>query len=109
MMGIHDSDDSIQSNPLGKKIIYEKGLSYRPWIREPSRLDENGIEAVPSFHQVAKNPNQIAPDRATYAAIVHLEDFFIGIDDQGVVNANLAELILDNGYSLAMLFTENAI
>ena len=109
MMGIHNGDDRIQSYPLGEKIIHEERLSHRTRIGKTCRLDKNDIEAVPSFHQVAENADQIASNRAANAAVVHLEYFFVRIDDQRLIYANLAELIFDDGYSLAMLLAEYAV
>jgi hypothetical protein len=39
------------------------------------------VELVPRSHQVTNNPDQITPDGAADAAIVHLKDFFIGINN----------------------------
>jgi len=38
-------------------------------------------QIYPPPHQIANNPNQITPDCAADAAIIHLKDFFIGIND----------------------------
>ena len=52
---------------------------------------------------------QIAAYRAADAAIVHLEYFFVSIDDQIVVDADFAEFVDDHGVSLAVLLGQDAV
>jgi len=60
-------------------------------------------------HQVADNPDQVAPHGAADATIIHLKDFFIGIDHQLVINSNFAKLVNDDGDFFAVFVGENAI
>ena len=48
-------------------------------------------------------------DRAAHAAIVHLEDLLFRLNYQAVVYAYLAELILDDGYALAVLCGKDVV
>ena len=60
--------------------------------------------------QLAKDAHQIAANGAADAAVVHLDDLFgSAVDDQIVVDALFAELVLDNGDTLAVAFAQNAV
>jgi len=60
-------------------------------------------------HQAIEDAHQIAAHRAADAAIVHLEDFFVGADDQIIVDADLAELVDDHGVFLAVRLGQDAV
>ena len=62
-----------------------------------------------TFHQTAKNADQIAPDGATDATVVHFEHFFVGVHHEIVVDPFLTEFIDDHGVSLAVPFGENPV
>ena len=62
-----------------------------------------------ALHQTIENAHEIAAYGAADAAIVHLEDFFVGADDQIVVDADLAEFIDDDGVFLAVVFRQDAV
>jgi len=47
----------------------------------------------PPPHEIAEDADQIAAYGAADAAVVHLEDFFLGVDDQLLVHADLAEFV----------------
>jgi hypothetical protein len=47
--------------------------------------------------------DEIAANGAADAAVVHLEDFLVGADDEVVVDADLAELVDDDGEALAVV------
>jgi len=53
--------------------------------------------------QEGEDADEIAADGAADAAVVHLEEFFVGLDDELVVDADLAELVFDHGDFLAVL------
>ncbi len=48
-------------------------------------------------------------DGATDAAVVHLEHFLVGVDEQLRVDADLAELVDDHGIALAVVLGEDAV
>jgi hypothetical protein len=67
------------------------------------------VKLIAPLHQVADNPYQVTPDGAANAAVVHLKDFFIGVDDQLVVNPNFTKLVDNDSNLLAMFVGEDAI
>ncbi len=61
------------------------------------------------LHQPVEDADQVAAHRAADAAVVHLEHFLVGADDEVVVDADLAELVDDHGVALAVLLGEDAV
>ena len=78
-------------------VVDEEGLGHRGRVGQAGRLDQDVVEAVLALHQVAEDADQVAADGAADAAVVHLEDLFLGADDQLLIDADLAELVLDDG------------
>jgi len=109
MQGIDQSRHRVEIGLRLDIFIDKEGLRHRTGIGQTSRLNDNGIEATFTLHQLRQDADQIATDGATDAAIVHLEHFFIGADDQVVVDADLAELVDDDGVFLAVVFRQNAV
>ena len=53
--------------------------------------------------------DQIAPDGAADAAIVHLEQLFVGVQDEVVVDADLSEFIDDDRVAPAVVLGQDAV
>ena len=109
MAGIHQGDDAIQMEFLLDVIVNEEGLRHRSGICESGGLQHDAVEAVTPPRQVAQYADQVAAHRAADAAVVHLENFFVGVDHQILVDADLAELILDDCNAQAMTLAEDAV
>ena len=65
-------------------------------VREAGGLDDNRVEPAAPAHQPLDDANEIAAHGAADAAVVHLEDFLVGADDEIIVDADLAELVDDH-------------
>ena len=78
-------------------VVGEEGLRDRAGIGEARGLDQDAVELVLALHQAFEDADQIAAHGAADAAVVHLEDFLVGIDHEVVVDADLAELVFDDG------------
>jgi hypothetical protein len=61
------------------------------------------VKLIAPPHQIADNPNQITPHGAADATVVHLKDFFIGVNDQLVIDTHFTELV-DNHSNLKPVF-----
>jgi hypothetical protein len=109
VLRVHERDDAVEAEQIAKLIIDEKRLRDGPRIGEPRRFDENVIELVPSFHQVAEDADQIASHGAADAAVVHFEHFFVCIDDERLIDADLAEFVLDHRDPFAVIFGEDPV
>ena len=90
-------------------LVDEEGLRHRRRIGEPGGLDDDGVELALALHQAVQDAHEVAAHGAADAAIVHLEHFFVGADDQVVVDADLAEFVDDDGVFLAVVFRQDAV
>ncbi len=106
---IHHGHNRIQPRFGLHILIDKKRLSDRRRVGEPRRLDDNPVEFFSPLHQPADNADQIPPHRAADAAVIHLENFLIGLYDKVVIHAQLPELINDHGIFLAMTLGENPV
>ena len=67
------------------------------------------VALVAAFHQAADDADEIAAHGAADAAVIHFEDFLLGIDDEFVVDADFAELVFDHGDAETVVFGEDAV
>src|SRR5258706_2925109 len=109
MLGIHHRDDGIELGLAADVFIHKKGMCDWRGIGKPGRFNDDAVHAAPAPHQAAKNSYEIAPHRAADAAVVHFENFFFGIDDEIIVDADLAELIDDHRIALAVRLREDSV
>ena len=89
--------------------VDEKGLRDGRGVREAGRFDNDRVEPAAPAHQPLDDADQIAAHGAADAAVVHLEDFLVGADDEIIVDADLAELVDDDRVAAAVLFGEYAV
>ena len=82
--------------------VDKKGLRHRGRIGETGGLDDDGVELALALHQPFDDADEVAAHRAADAAVVHLEDFLVGADDEIIVDADFAEFIDDDGELLAV-------
>ena len=109
MSGINDGDDGVELQVRLHLLVGEKRLRYRAGVGQSGRLDQDVVELVLALEELAEDTDEIAADGAADAAVVHLEDFFLGLDHQILIDADLAELVLDNGDALAVLRGQNVV
>ena len=109
MFGVDDGDDGIEAEVGLHLVVGEKRLRDGAGIREAGGLDENAVELVLALHETAEDADEIAADGAADTAVVHLEELFVGLDDELVIYADLAEFVFDDREFLAVLFGEDAI
>jgi non-canonical (house-cleaning) NTP pyrophosphatase len=83
-------------------------LRDRRRVGEAPRLHQYAVEGTASPHQADENTDQVAPYRATDATVIHFEYFFVGIDDEIVVDPR-AKFVDNHGVMLAVRLAENAI
>src|SRR5882672_8979661 len=107
--GISDRDDGVELRLAADLRVHEKGLGDRRRVGKPRGLDDDGVEFAFAPHQALDDTNEIAAHRAADAAVVHLEDFLVGVDDQVIVDADLAELVDDDRVFLPMRLRQNAV
>ncbi len=109
VLRINEGDHGVDEEFFLHLRIGEEGLDDGAGIGETGRLDEDVIELIPALHQIAQDADQIAADGAADAAVVHFKELFFGVDHEFMIDADLAELVLDHGDAQAMIFGENAV
>ena len=109
VLGVHERDDAVERGLRLHLVVHEEGLRDRAGVGHAGRLDQDVVELVAPLHQVAEDADQVAAHGAADAAVVHLEDFFLGVDDQVLIDADLAELVLDDGDALAVIRGEDVV
>ena len=90
-------------------LVDEEGLRDRRGIGEAGGLDDDRVELALALHQPLDDADQVAAHGAADAAVVHLEHFLVGADDELVVDADLAELVDDDGVALAVRLRQDAV
>jgi hypothetical protein len=109
VLGVDHRGDAVELGLGADVLVDEEGLGDGPGSARPRGLDDDRVEAALALHQARTHPDQVAAHRAADAAVVHLEDLFVGADDQVVVDADLAELVDDDGVALAVVLGEDAV
>ena len=90
-------------------LVHEEGLRHRRGVGEAGGLDDDGVELAFAPHEPVDDAHQVAAHGAADAAVVHLEHFLVGVDDELVVDADLAELVDDDGVFLAVRLGQDAV
>ncbi len=109
MLGVHYGHNGIELGPAADIFIDKECLRDGRWIGEAGRLHDDTIHAASAPHQAAQNSYEIATHRAADAAVVHFENFFFRVDDEIIVNSNLAEFIDNDGIALAVRLREDPV
>lgn len=86
-----------------------RSLGDRRGVGEARRLYQDAVEPLAPAHQRLDDADQVPAHRAADAAIVHFEHLLVGIDDEIVIDADLAELVDDDRELLAMRLGEDAV
>ena len=87
----------------------KKALHDRRRIGEAGGFDHQRVELVPVLEQLEQAAQQVAAHGAADTAVAHLDDFLIRGNQQMMVDADLAELIDDDGNAPAVISGQNAI
>ncbi len=113
MLGVDQGGDAVQLGLGLDVLVDEEGLGHRPGIGQARGLDDNGVEGrlagTLALHQAGDHADQVAAHRAADAAVVHLEHVLVGADHQVVVDADLAELVDDDGVAFAVILGQDPV
>src|SRR4051812_10419670 len=107
--GIGDRHHGVKLGLAADVLVHEEGLRDRGGIGEPGGLDDDGVELALAPHQPVDDAHEVAAHGAADAAVVHLEHFLVGPDDEVVVDADLAEFVDDDGVLLTVRLGQNAV
>ena len=108
-LGVGDGHHRVELGLRADVLVDEEGLRHRRRIGEAGGLDDDGVELALAPHQPVDDADQVAAHGAADAAVVHLEHFLVGADDQLVVDADLAEFVDDHGVFLAVRLGQDAV
>src|SRR6266404_4328232 len=107
--GVGDRDHRVELGLAADIVVHEERLRHRRGVREPSGLDDDGVELALPAHQPVDDAHEVAAHGAANAAVVHLEYFFVGADDEVVVDADLTEFVDDDGVLLPVRLRQDAV
>mmetsp|Transcript_51197 Transcript_51197/g.111560 ORF Transcript_51197/g.111560 Transcript_51197/m.111560 type:complete len:350 (-) Transcript_51197:122-1171(-) len=107
---VHHGDDPVQAVLGLDVVIYEEGLRHWCGIGHACSLDQHGVEELDLVVHALERLNQVAPHRAAYAAVHHLNHLLVDAGhtltilalarrssgDQLLIHAHIAELVLDD-------------
>ena len=113
VFGVDNRGNRIEYGTFLQKMIDEEGLRHRAGIGQAGGLDDDGIERFCAIglprQQAVQGADQVAAHRAADAAVVHLEQLFVGVQDEVVVDADFAELVDDHCITMTMVFRQDAV
>ncbi|MCP1845604.1 hypothetical protein J2R78_008638 [Bradyrhizobium sp. USDA 4538] len=109
MPGVRDSDDGVELRLAADVLVDKERLRHRRRICEPCRLDDNAVEGSAAPHQPCDDPDEVTAHRAADAAVVHLENLLVRVDDEIVVDTDLSEFVHDHRKPPAVRLGEDAV
>ena len=109
MFCVDDGRHRIKHGLAAQSVVDEKGLHHRARIGQARRFDNDGVEFSALVQQGVQGPNKIAAHRATDAAIVHFEQFFVRAQDQLAVDTDFAELVDDHRVTMAVILGKDTV
>ena len=109
VLGVDHGDDGVEPGTGLDLVVGEEGLRHRARVGQAGGLDQDAVELVLALHQAFEDADEVAAHGAADAAVVHLEHFLVGVHHEVVVDAELAELVLDDGDVLAVLLAQDAV
>ncbi len=104
MFGIHYCNDTVEAVGLLDIFVHEKSLSHRTRVSQTCCLDHDIVKLIPALHEITQDAQQIATHRAADAAVIHLENLFVRLDNQLVVHPHFSEFVFDNSDPLSVVF-----
>ena len=107
--GVSERHHRIKLRRIFDVGVDKEGLRHRRRIGEAGGLNDDRIKLAAPAHQPFNDADQIAAHRAADTAVVHLEDFLVGADDEIIVDADFTEFIDDHRIATTMLFGENTV
>ena len=106
---VDERDDPVQGELGANFVVHEEGLSDRTGIGEPRGLHQHIVELVSTLHEVAEHANQVSTHRAADAAVRHLENLLVSVDDERLIDADLPELVFDHGDAFAVFLLQDPV
>mmetsp|Transcript_7911 Transcript_7911/g.32110 ORF Transcript_7911/g.32110 Transcript_7911/m.32110 type:complete len:237 (+) Transcript_7911:616-1326(+) len=109
VLGVNHCEDRVDVQVGLDVLIGKKGLCNGRGVGETGGLNHDCVELLLLTHQAVEDADEVAAHRAADAAVVHLEDLLLRLDHERVVDADLAELVLNHGDPLAMVARQDVV
>ena len=114
MLGIDQRQNRVQQVLFGDFFVHEKRLRHRTRVSQTRGFNHHPVKHQLAFAflfgQRLKRFTQVFTNRATNAAVVHLNDVFLSVADQNlVINVLFAKLVFDHGNFLAMRLGQDTL
>ena len=109
VFGVGDRHHRVELGLGADVVVHEERLRHRSRIGKAGGLDQDAVEPARPLHQALDDADQVAANGAADAAVVHLVDLFVGLDDQVVVDADLPELVDHDRVALAVVLAEDTV
>jgi len=97
MLRVHHGHDRVETEAAAHLVVREEGLRDGRGVGEARRLYEDAVQPVLALEEAPQDADQVAAHGAADAPVVHLEKLLVALDDELVVDAHLAKLVLDHG------------
>jgi hypothetical protein len=107
--GVGERNHGVETRYVLHIGVDKKGLRDRGRVGKTGRFDDDCVEFAAPTHEPFDDADQIAAHRAADAPIVHFEDFFVGADNEIVVDADFAEFVHDYSVTAPVLLAEDAV
>mmetsp|Transcript_3127 Transcript_3127/g.8040 ORF Transcript_3127/g.8040 Transcript_3127/m.8040 type:complete len:298 (-) Transcript_3127:21-914(-) len=117
MLGIHQGKDPVKTEMLLHVVIREESLRNWRWICQASRLDDDAVEwlalARRLLVQLLEARDEVASHGTADATVVHLDHVLLRHAalrvQELVVDADLAELVLDHSNLFTVVLLEDVV
>ena len=109
VLRVDEGDDAVQRKQLAHILVDEERLRDGARVGHARGLDQDAIEPVPPPHQATEDTDQVTPNGAANAAVVHLEQLLVAGNHQLVIDADLAELVFNHREFLPVVLGQNPV
>mmetsp|Transcript_24244 Transcript_24244/g.79829 ORF Transcript_24244/g.79829 Transcript_24244/m.79829 type:complete len:290 (-) Transcript_24244:91-960(-) len=118
VLRVDEGDDPVELEGGLDHVVDEEGLGDGRRVGHACCLDDDAVEleraGLDALGELLEHDDQVLPDGAADAAVHHLDDLLVRLHlrvllKQHVIDANVAELILDDGDLLAVLCGEDVV
>src|SRR5688572_14717676 len=109
MLRVDHRHDGVELELILEIVVEEERLRDRARIGHARGLDQDVVELVAALQELSQDADQVAAHRAADAAVVGFEQLLFRADDELGIDADLAELVLDDRDPLAVLLRQDAI
>ena len=108
VFGVHQGDDRVEPGGI-PQVAAQEGHRHRQRIRQPGGLHHQIVHRFGAIEDPVHRVEQLSVDRAADAAVAQLHHVLAGGHHEVVVDADLAELIHQNGRLHALLVGEDVV